>query len=425
MFKLTILVFILFTNNRKSIGLEFTCNDIESKSSSLRLKRHLFCDYDTNVRPSTDAHSTLNIGVQFIPKFIEFYEWDNSLDFHTWLILTWEDVHLHWNPDDFDHIDIFHVKSSNIWIPDFSVFNSGDLSLDQSAIPLTDCILSSNGTIQCAIAKVYTTHCPADFADWPYDKHNCTLHFGSWMHFSDEINFEFGNEGILMHEFIESHEWNVKISNLTKSSSLYRTELDSMVFLSVEIQRKPTRNTLIYITPAVVLMILSLISLWLDPCSIERIAVASTSFICHILCLFDLHWYLPTSAVISSPKILIFYESSLGIAAFTFVFTCLLRKIYGIKVPPPQWIYSTVLIVLNSPITQFLGVKNFGNRRESRILSDSENNEETSNKRDNIWIECANILEWLALVTISLTYAILLIVLLPASDHTFFERYIF
>lgn len=39
--------------------------------------------------------------------------------------------------------------------------------------------------------------------------------------------------------------------------------------------------------------LLTLTVLWLDSGSIERMAMASMNFICHLLCIFDLHWQLP------------------------------------------------------------------------------------------------------------------------------------
>lgn len=83
-----------------------------------------------------------------------------------------------------------------IFINDFSIYR-GDLGLDQSSMPLTDCILSQNGTIQCVVSRVFTSHCPADFSDWPYDNHNCTLHFGSWLYFADELSYYFTKDSVM------------------------------------------------------------------------------------------------------------------------------------------------------------------------------------------------------------------------------------
>lgn len=42
-----------------------------------------------------------------------------------------------------------------------------------------------------------------------------------------------------------------------------------------------------------VLMLLTLVTLWLDPRSIERMSLAFVNLILHILCVSNLHWALP------------------------------------------------------------------------------------------------------------------------------------
>lgn len=50
------------------------------------------------------------------------------------------------------------------------------------------------------------------------------------------------------------------------------------------------------------LVVLTLTVLWLDSRSVERIAVASSNFICHMLCIMNLHWQLPYNGV-NTPNI--------------------------------------------------------------------------------------------------------------------------
>lgn len=45
------------------------------------------------------------------------------------------------------------------------------------------------------------------------------------------------------------------------------------------------------------LILLTLTVLWLDSRSVERTAVASVNFICHLLCIYDLHWQLPYNGI--------------------------------------------------------------------------------------------------------------------------------
>ncbi|XP_044580817.1 neuronal acetylcholine receptor subunit alpha-9-like [Cotesia glomerata] len=422
MYKILILILSVVIENAKCF--ESTCKDIESKSVDLRLRRHLFCDYDPTLRPQISAHSVLNIDVNLIPKFIEFDDVTSSINFHSWLMLTWDDVHLNWNPDEFDGITLHHVKSTDIWVPDFTVFNSGDLGLDQSSMPLTDCILSQNGTIQCVVSRVFTSHCPADFSDWPYDNHNCTLHFGSWLYFTDELNYYFTKDSIVMDEFVRNNEWEVKLGNISKSLELYGSNVDSMIFLNIEIQRNSSRGILIYITPAIILTILTLTALYLDVCSIERTILMSTNFISHLFCIFDLHWYIPTNNAIGSPKIVIFYEASLIITAFTFILTILLRKIYTVTIPAPQLIFCTVEFIYNCPIVKYLKAKT-PDKSEENNLNDTDNQNEQMKNKNTLWMECVNLIEWLALVSVIITYGILFIVLTPASPRNQIEHYIF
>ena len=49
------------------------------------------------------------------------------------------------------------------------------------------------------------------------------------------------------------------------------------------------------------MMLLTLTVLWLDSRSTERMAVAGVNLICHILCMFDLHWQLPHNGI-NPPK---------------------------------------------------------------------------------------------------------------------------
>ena len=66
------------------------CNLISPKSPGLRLKRHLFCDYDPTVRPVTDKNTPINVtinmditGMDFVSVFTCFFSlsllWRNRI----------------------------------------------------------------------------------------------------------------------------------------------------------------------------------------------------------------------------------------------------------------------------------------------------------------------------------------------------------
>lgn len=72
MLKIIIFVILIIIKNSNENYYEPTCNEVESKSVDLQLRRHLFCDYDPTIRPILSARSTVNVNVHFIPKSVDF-----------------------------------------------------------------------------------------------------------------------------------------------------------------------------------------------------------------------------------------------------------------------------------------------------------------------------------------------------------------
>lgn len=69
----TIVFYLLATFAKSSLSLpNLECNLIESKSPTLRLRKHLFCVYDTTVRPVTNKNTSINVTVSLTPKFMDY-----------------------------------------------------------------------------------------------------------------------------------------------------------------------------------------------------------------------------------------------------------------------------------------------------------------------------------------------------------------
>lgn len=57
---------------------------------------------------------------------------------------------------------------------------------------------------------------------------------------------------------------------------------------------KKKRSFYIYIT---VLMTMTLMTLWLEPSSMERMIIANLNFILHLFCLLDVQWRIPFNGI--------------------------------------------------------------------------------------------------------------------------------
>ncbi|XP_014467977.1 PREDICTED: neuronal acetylcholine receptor subunit alpha-3-like [Dinoponera quadriceps] len=394
------------------------CKNLENTTPLLRLKKDLFCDYDTNTRP--DHFKTVtNVTVKLMPKLMEF-TYNGIFTLHSWMAIYWTDLHLTWAPSDYDGVNFIHVKTWEIWVPDISVYNSGDMSHDQNELPLTECVVFSSGSITCVPAVKYISKCSPDFTYWPYDTHKCRITLGSWSYTGEEIDFHLTGNGIHMSGYENNSLWDLKFIDAVKQVKKYKccpNDTFPKIVYTFKLRRHHAISHTSYITPAIALMLLTVTVLWLDSRSTERIAVASVNFICHLLCIFDLHWQLPYNGV-NPPNIMLFYRESLALATFVLLLTALLRKLQDMSMEAPSWIMSTTTFVLNNRAGRFLLL----NDEESKITGEGAAAEENPDvprsgvrTKESSWRHFAAIVEWLSFFCVILTYIIILILLMPTG----------
>ena len=52
----------------------------------------------------------------------------------------------------------------------------------------TQCVIAANGMVIYYTLVIYRTSCALDLADFPFDRQECSLWFGSWTHNSTELD---------------------------------------------------------------------------------------------------------------------------------------------------------------------------------------------------------------------------------------------
>lgn len=110
---------------------------------------------------------------------------------------------------------------------------------------------------------------------------------------------------------------------------------------------------------------------------------------------------------------MLFYRDSLALATFALILTTLLRKLQDISTDMPNWISSTTMFVLNNKAGRFLIL----NDEESKIAGENIIIEGSTDLpkfgTNKSWRYFAAIVEWLSFFCVTLTYAIILITLVP------------
>ena len=399
---------------------DLRCKDYNTPTPMLTLKRHLFCEYDRTVRPASSHKDVNNVTMNLIPKLLEFDEWTSTMSLHSWMGLVWTDSHLTWKASDFDGINYIHVKSDDIWLPDISVYNSGDMAVDQNSIPSTTCLVFNSGLVSCLPSLKHVAKCATDYSDWPYDIHQCRIHFGSWSHAQGEMDIHLDKKGFQMAGYMNSSIWDLNFVKAYKVLKKYKccpNDSYPIIVYEFSITRHYGIMHIAYVTPAIVVMLLTITVLWLDSRSTERMAVASVNLICHMLCMFDLHWLLPHNGT-NTPKILLYYRDSLALAVFAFILTAALRKIQDSSVQVPKWISSTTSFVLSNRAGRFLILAE--DEDSSRILAaETEDNSDLPNpparSAESSWRHFAAIVEWLSFFAVVLAYVIILSIRIPST----------
>lgn len=69
LFSILLFIFDVLYND---VTASSSCNDVESKSTILRLKRNLLCEYDSEVRPVQNNNNMTRITFRMIPHFLRF-----------------------------------------------------------------------------------------------------------------------------------------------------------------------------------------------------------------------------------------------------------------------------------------------------------------------------------------------------------------
>ncbi|XP_011879779.1 PREDICTED: neuronal acetylcholine receptor subunit beta-3-like [Vollenhovia emeryi] len=395
-----------------------TCN-VETKSTIVKLKRELFCEYDSDVRPVQNNNNVTRVQFYLKPFFYDYTHESEKFILHTWISMSWNDSHLTWDPAAYDDIKWIPATGDQIWVPDVMIHNEriGESSSDYDS---SSCWISRKGMVKWLMAAKYVSTCISDNTWWPYHTLNCTIQFGSWSHSGDEIDLV-AYENMTQANVDSKHpEWNLAKLYVTKSIQRYKYNSGSTVKMFSYHFILSSHFDIIriaYVSPTIALMVMTLMTLWLEPKSFERMMIANLNFICHLMCIQSVHWEMPKSGF-NTPKMLIFYESSLGIAVFALILTSMLRHLQELTTEPPVWISAGTTSILRSRIGRILLISILDPAATAKIEADVDDNTDLvqSNSKRSPWTYITVLIGWLAFLSVLLAYIVLLSTCFPTNN---------
>ncbi|XP_019645020.1 PREDICTED: acetylcholine receptor subunit alpha-type acr-16-like [Branchiostoma belcheri] len=150
-----------------------------SLASATRLRSDLLVSYDKTVIPQYMADEPVEVQLAMsAQKILNLDLSTDTLQIHTWLTMTWTDVRLKWDPEDYG-VSSVRLPVKELWTPDIT--NYGSVDQDSTYVPIMgNAVISSDGQVHYVTPWTLRTSCvvlPPGEEKW-----NCTVKLGSWVY---------------------------------------------------------------------------------------------------------------------------------------------------------------------------------------------------------------------------------------------------
>nr|CAD2137217.1 unnamed protein product [Meloidogyne enterolobii] len=239
---------------------QFTSNKISRKNYEAQLYEDLLFDYNRISRPVKNSTDVLHIDD----------EKNQVLTTNLWLEMRWSDARLQWDPNKYGGIRQLHIPSTDIWIPDFVLYDNA--AGDPDITIFTDALISYNGRVYWQPPAIYKSFCPIKVKWFPYDKQDCRMKFGAWsytgnyvdLHLiqqenSENINnkinlnkkredddIEYNEMGMDLSFFYKSAEWDLMNLTSARHAVLYTSCCGPETYVDITYYLELRRKTLFF-----------------------------------------------------------------------------------------------------------------------------------------------------------------------------------
>lgn len=295
-----------------------------NSTDSIRLITDLFSSnrYNPIVRPVLNHYEPVIITAELtIVGFNDLDEVKQKLAVTAYLQLTWQDHLLTWPPADYGYMTNIDVPQAMIWKPDLALKN-GFTKLTELGSPFVLARLEHTGSVKWSPYEVFEVKCDVDIQYFPFDKQTCYLKFIAWSSTKREVYIKAGTRGITL-EMATNAEWDI-VSTSTDDIS---TNLETEVWFSLTLQRKPLYTLVNVILPVILLSFLNLFVFVLPADSGEKMSYSVTLYLSFAVFLTIINGSLPDSSE-SVPVLSLYLVLQLTSGCVTIIITAFQLRIH-------------------------------------------------------------------------------------------------
>ncbi|XP_056397698.1 5-hydroxytryptamine receptor 3A-like [Hyla sarda] len=354
-------------------------NNLTLKSAHGRLIAHLMNGYNKGVRPVQDWRKPINVYIDLqIYAILLVDEKQQSFTTYIWYEQSWKDEFLTWDPEKFDNVTRVSIPTQWIWQPDITV-----VELLEAGKPaeVSYVYINYNGIVQNNMPFQMKSSCNFDIYYFPFDHHNCTFTFSSWIHTAQDVNVSFRRHESKTFTSIYKDDGEWEIVNVTPVYRLYVVDLEENVdtfgetLFHIIIKRNPLFYTVNLILPSVLLMVMNMAAFYLPPESGERTSFKITLLLGYSVFLIIVADHAPASGTPLLGSHFVMCMVLLVISVMESIFIVNIVHRHNLHQPVPKWVKTLVL----EKMTTWLFIKDENHFITSRnVVSDKPEQKESS-----------------------------------------------
>jgi hypothetical protein len=210
--------------------------------SERELRQDIFRDYDKLVRPVKKATTAIPVKISLSPLSLRsMNEKDQIIILDTWMMLTWTDEYLRWDPREYDNITELRIPPSELWKPDIALYTASPV---QTLFPVaqTETIVYNNGMVLWVPPYTMSSRCPIPFRNYVSVSRTfveCNIRMGSWTYSGKLVDLQLSTDKVDLTNFQDyNHEWKLVKIVSNRESKLYPCCVDEYPLVNFNVTLK-------------------------------------------------------------------------------------------------------------------------------------------------------------------------------------------
>ncbi|XP_073345270.1 5-hydroxytryptamine receptor 3A-like [Pagrus major] len=247
-------------------------------------------------RPVKDHKQATKVSLELLLyAILDVREIDQTFIPYVWIVASWQNEHIRWEPDDFCGIKTVSLPVEVLWKPDITI---EEMTEKDKAPPSPLLTIHSNGLVSVQNDQVLVSTCRMHVYKFPFDIQSCNLSFKSVVHSVNEIQLVHDTHSSEdTHTMMRTqYEWlfiNMTVTN--KTVNMFGLKQDVLIY-TISMKRRSVLYIVNFMLPILFFLGLDLASFLISDSGGEKLGFQVTVLLAVTVMQLILNEILPSSS---------------------------------------------------------------------------------------------------------------------------------